>query len=101
MALSEALATGTPVLASRSGGNIDILEDGQNGLLFEPGSVEDLGLALRRILRGVPSLLPPESIRSSMLSRTATAVGRRYLNLYRQLGLARPSAGQPGRGQRS
>lgn len=85
VALSEAMATGIPVLASRSGGNVDLVEEERNGLLFEPGSVADLVRALRRILLGLATLLPPEGIRDTMRSRTAAAVGQRYLALYDRL----------------
>lgn len=49
---AEALAMNTPVVASAHGGSLDILLDGTNGLLFEPGNVRDLtdkiNLALER-----------------------------------------------------
>ena len=39
---AEALAMNTPVIGSAHGGTLDILVDGENGLLFEPGSDRDL-----------------------------------------------------------
>jgi glycosyltransferase involved in cell wall biosynthesis len=39
---AEALAMNTPVIASAHGGSLDILIDGENGLLFEPGNEKDL-----------------------------------------------------------
>lgn len=41
-ALLEALASGTPVIASRIGSLPEIIKDGENGLLFEPGQAADL-----------------------------------------------------------
>lgn len=43
----EAMACGTPILASRIGGILDYVEDGKNSWLFEPGNPEALvtGLA--------------------------------------------------------
>jgi glycosyltransferase involved in cell wall biosynthesis len=38
----EALACGTPVIASRIGALADIVRDGETGLLFEPGNPRDL-----------------------------------------------------------
>ncbi len=38
----EAFAKGTPVIASRMGAIEELVEDGKNGLLFEPGSAESL-----------------------------------------------------------
>jgi glycosyltransferase involved in cell wall biosynthesis len=41
--LIEAMAMGTPVIATRHGGAMDIIENGRNGFLFDPG--DDAGLA--------------------------------------------------------
>lgn len=38
----EAMACGVPVIGSRIGGLLDYIEDGENGLLFDVGSDEDL-----------------------------------------------------------
>lgn len=46
--LVEALAVGTPVIATRVGGVGEIVEDGVNGLLVPPGDAEALAGALRR-----------------------------------------------------
>jgi glycosyltransferase involved in cell wall biosynthesis len=42
LALVEAFACGLPVIASRTGAMAELVEDGETGLLFEPGSAEDL-----------------------------------------------------------
>ena len=42
----EAMASRLPVLATARGGNVELVEDGQNGRLFEPGDVA----ALARLL---------------------------------------------------
>ena len=44
----EALAVGTPVIATRTGGVAEVLEDGVNGLVVEPGDVEALTAAIER-----------------------------------------------------
>jgi glycosyltransferase involved in cell wall biosynthesis len=41
-ALLEAASTGLPIVASRIGGNVDIIKNGYNGLLFESENVEEL-----------------------------------------------------------
>jgi glycosyltransferase involved in cell wall biosynthesis len=44
----ESLAVGTPVLATRTGGVAEVVEDGRNGLLVEPGDAGALAGAIRR-----------------------------------------------------
>ena len=46
----ESLAVGTPVIATRTGGVAEVLEDGVNGLVVEPGDVEALAAAIGRFL---------------------------------------------------
>ncbi len=49
-ALLEAMALGVPVIASRAAGNIDLIRDGENGLLFEPGNVKKLAGLIKQVL---------------------------------------------------
>ncbi len=44
----EALAVGTPVIATRTGGVAEVVRDGENGLLVEPGDLEGLTAAIER-----------------------------------------------------
>ena len=46
--LLEAMATGLPVIATRVGGNVELVRDGENGALFESGDVA----SLTRLLAG-------------------------------------------------
>ncbi|HEX4520315.1 MAG TPA: glycosyltransferase family 4 protein [Gaiellaceae bacterium] len=46
----ESLAVGTPVIATRTGGVAEVLEDGVNGLVVEPGDVDALAAAIERFL---------------------------------------------------
>jgi glycosyltransferase involved in cell wall biosynthesis len=48
--LLEALACGVPVVASRVTGIPEIVDDGENGLLVEPGDADELSRALERLL---------------------------------------------------
>ena len=49
MAIREAFACGKPVVASRLGAMAEIVEDGRNGLLFEPGNPDALAGAIKRL----------------------------------------------------
>lgn len=46
----EAMSCGKPVVASRAGGHLDIVVDGETGVLFAPGDQAALGAALGRYL---------------------------------------------------
>jgi glycosyltransferase involved in cell wall biosynthesis len=46
----EALAVGTPVIATATGGVAEVVRDGENGLLVPPGDVDALGAAIRRFV---------------------------------------------------
>jgi 1,4-alpha-glucan branching enzyme len=46
----EALAAGTPVVVSATGGVLDWVQDGVNALAVAPGAVAPLAAALRRLL---------------------------------------------------
>jgi glycosyltransferase involved in cell wall biosynthesis len=48
--LIEAMASGTPVLATRTGGIPEVVEDGRTGVLVEPGSLEELAHGMRRLI---------------------------------------------------
>ena len=45
----EAMAAARPVVASRAGGLSEIIEDGRNGLLFEPGDSQMLSAKLKML----------------------------------------------------
>lgn len=49
IALLEAMAVGLPIVASRVGGNLESIEDGTNGFLFESGSADKLAEKLYMI----------------------------------------------------
>ena len=46
----EALSVGVPVVSTAVGGVPEVVRDGQNGLLVQPGDPEALAVALRRVL---------------------------------------------------
>jgi len=53
--LLEAMACGTPVVASRVGGTPEVITSAAAGVLFEPRTVEALGTAIRGLLGNPPA----------------------------------------------
>jgi GT2 family glycosyltransferase/glycosyltransferase involved in cell wall biosynthesis len=56
LVIHEAFLAGVPVVASRIGGIPELVKDGKNGLLFNPGDVDDLSTVLKHLL-AEPTLL--------------------------------------------
>lgn len=48
--LLEAMAEGAPVIATRVGGNTEVVKDGEDGLLIEPENTEDLERTLSSVM---------------------------------------------------
>ncbi len=81
----EAMAHGLPVLATRSGGLPDKVIDGVTGRLVAPGSVEELAQALAwsaEVDGGSMGRAGQELCKEQFSWK---AVGRQYLDLYREL----------------
>jgi glycosyltransferase involved in cell wall biosynthesis len=49
LSLLEAFAYGKPVIGARIGGIPEMIADGENGLLFDPGNVDDLKLKIEQM----------------------------------------------------
>jgi glycosyltransferase involved in cell wall biosynthesis len=77
--LMEAMACGCAAVASRTGGNPELIEEGETGLLFEPGNTESLVAQLTRLIDD-PALRRRLSCagsrRMAIEFSIATAVGR-------------------------
>jgi starch synthase len=56
LVILEAMACGTPVIASRATGGPDVIDHEINGLLFETGNKDDLTIQLKNLLNN-PTLL--------------------------------------------
>ncbi|HST14229.1 MAG TPA: glycosyltransferase family 4 protein [Gaiellaceae bacterium] len=65
----EALALGTPLVATRVGGVPEIVVDGENGLLVEPNDAAAFAAALERVLGD-------DALRARLADAAAPSVGR-------------------------
>jgi phosphatidylinositol alpha 1,6-mannosyltransferase len=85
-AAQEALASGVPVVAPAAGGLLDLVRPGLNGLLFAPGSAEELAECVRT-LQQQPALRRRmgEEARRSVEGRTWEAVGQELVQHYRDV----------------
>lgn len=85
--LLEAMATALPCLASRIGGNTDLIDDGLHGLLIEPGNRDAWTAALVRILSdpGLARSLGSAARQRIDAEYALPVVVDRYLELYATL----------------
>jgi glycosyltransferase involved in cell wall biosynthesis len=60
LVLVEARAAGCPVIAPRIGGIPELVEHGRDGLLYTPGSISELGQAMKDVIaREWNNIRPP------------------------------------------
>lgn len=80
----EALAFGLPIAASNCGGNPEIVVDGENGFLFEPGNHAGLAEIIRRLAddAGLRSKLGAESRRRAETIFSAERYRREVESVY-------------------
>ena len=78
----EALAQGKPVLASRLGALADIIQDGTNGYLFEPGNDSQLAKLISAFAAN-PELIEKGSILGSLSIFTPDEHARQVETIYR------------------
>lgn len=100
LAAVEAMASGTPVLATRIAGVPALVEDHVTGFLVNPGDVGGLSVALRLLTRD-RELLREMGIRAQQRAAadfTWTAVTKKYVDLYR--GVSPSQSARAGRFRR-
>jgi len=73
----EGMLAGRPVVATRAGGVLEIIEDGYTGLLVEPGDARDLRRALQHVLSS------PETART--LAEAGRTAARQRFSHHRML----------------
>lgn len=82
LVIIEAMASGCPVVASRSGGIVDIITDGENGLLCEEKNVDQLSEAINSVLND--SQLREKLISNGYITAHNNSyenVGKRYFDI--------------------
>ena len=86
LVVHEAFANSVPVIGSRMGGVMDMVDHGVNGWLFEPKDVATLASLLgERIEAGRAALPPPENFKAFQQRTLADSVARQYEDLYTTL----------------
>jgi glycosyltransferase involved in cell wall biosynthesis len=85
--LLEAMACGLPVIATRTGAAADIVRDGLNGLLIDPGSAEQIREAVKKVAADETSARAlGANARSTIESACSIdSVAGQYVKLYRSL----------------
>jgi glycosyltransferase involved in cell wall biosynthesis len=103
ISLLEAMAAGLPSVASSVGGIPDVVTDGVNGMLVEPGDVGTLARVLRRLLddRMLRSRLGAAARETVRLRFDADHVIGELEKIYASLGLARTGKGRVRRTARA
>lgn len=96
LSLIEAAACGLPCIGSRTGGIVDVIEDGQSGVLVPPGEVDALAAALVAMLND-PATRKSYGSRGAALARERFDQ-RRVEARYRALFAEVASVGREGRG---
>lgn len=86
-ALLEAMACGLPVIATRIGGAIDIIEDKKNGLLVTAGDVEELKDAMLKLLEDeqLSKSISEEAYRTIREKYYIDKVAGKYISLYKRV----------------
>jgi len=87
--LMEAMAKQIAVVASRVGGIPELIDEGINGLLVTPGSIESLANALARLAldREELSVFGPAARQKIVNEFSADNLGRQMANLFRHYGV--------------
>lgn len=68
--VAEAMLAGTPLVAARAGGPVEMIRDGVDGMFFQPGSADDLARVLEDLVaRPDRARALAESARSSARAR--------------------------------
>lgn len=83
LVILEAMASGLPVVASRSGGIVEIIEDGVNGSLVEEKNAKGLSEALNRMLEDTEYReICKKNMRVTVERYSYENVGKKYRDIF-------------------
>ena len=84
--LLEAMATGTPIVASRIGGIPDVIEDGQNGYLVEYGDSQTMASSIIELLSD-KKLREKMGVKGKVMAKKYVPykIAMEHLNLYNRV----------------
>lgn len=102
LAALEAMASGTPVVATRVGGVPEVVEEGVTGFLAEPGAVEEMAEQAVALLRDPDrwSRMSRDAREAAVERFGAARVVPRYESFYERI-LAEEGPGLDGAGERT
>ncbi len=85
--LLEAMSCGLPVIASNVGGNLDLIQPGINGILFEEGNHEQLSLAIETIRddKQLKEKLGENARQTVVEGYSMDLITSEYITLYKEL----------------
>lgn len=83
LVIYSAQAAGCPVIASNMGGMAEVIQHGENGLLFESGNIQDLANTLKRVVqdRSILQILSGNAIKPKSIKEYALELESIYLDL--------------------
>jgi glycosyltransferase involved in cell wall biosynthesis len=91
LSILEAMAAGKPVVATRVGGEDEVISDGQTGLLVQPGSAQSAADALTRLVEDAPLRIRLGSQGKTFVFQhfNIERLVRQYRDLYNRLAVDR------------
>lgn len=85
--LLEAMACGLPVVASRIGGVVDIVKNGENGIITEPGDANSLASGIGKLLadKNLADTLAFNAHKTIREAYSLDNIAMKYIEFYREL----------------